>query len=306
MVARVSAAAERLGYRPDVAGRTLRTGRTFHLGFAVADIGNPVYVEMMRAIHEVVSPGGYRVVIMGSGNSVESAVSLVESLDRGLVDGLFISPLWTDKTVVAALAELDVPVVLLGPAPPDVTFDSVGTDSALGIRLVVAHLVATGRKRLVFLNGPVMTTAGSARRRGFDEAVADPALGVEWADSVTADDFTVAAGAAAARAILDLPRDSVDAVVGANDLLAIGCVAAARERGLAVPGDLAVTGMDDTEFAHIYSPSLTTVSLGAAERGRQAAQLMLARLAGEGSEPRRVVVAPRIVLGQSTAQAGQP
>ncbi|MDR1213137.1 MAG: LacI family transcriptional regulator [Propionibacteriaceae bacterium] len=301
MVERVQAAAKRLGYRPDAAARTLRTGRTLHLGFAVADIGNPVYVEMMRAIHEVVSPDGYHVVVMSSGNSAASARQLVESLSFGLVDGLIVSPLWTDAALIGDLARLDFPVVLLGPAPADSPVDSVGTDSAAGIRLAVEHLQATGRRRLVFLNGPAPTTAGSARQRGLAQAVADPALGVELVGSAMADDFTVAAGTTAVQDLLDRPRGTFDAVVAANDLLAIGAVTAARRRGWTVPADLAVTGMDGTEFAHIFSPSLTTVSLGARERGQRAAELMLERLTGGRTEPRRVEVPPRLVLGESTA-----
>jgi LacI family transcriptional regulator len=303
MVARVRTVADQLGYRPDITARMLRTKRTYHLGFAVADIGNPVYVEMMRAIHSVVAPDGFHVVVMSSGDSVESTARLVESLDNGLVDGLIISPLWTNDALIEGLGALRFPTVLIGPAPADSPIDSVGTDSAAGIRLAVAHLAETGRRRLAFLNGPLDTTAGSNRQRGFEQAASDPTLGVETAGMTVAGDFTVSAGRTAAATLLDT-RDHVDAIVAANDLLAIGCFTAAHDRGLEVPADIGVTGMDDTEFAHVYSPSITSVSLGAEERGRRAAELLLARIEDPARPPRRVVVPPHLVIGRSTAVEG--
>lgn len=311
MVERVRAAAAELGYSPDVTGRSLRMRRTFQIAFAVADIGNPVYVEMLSAIHEVLAPHGYRVVVMATGDSPSSTTELVRSLSSGFVDGMIVSPLRTDRELVRVIKRAPVPVVVIGRPLGSHGIDSVSTDSAGGIGQAVRHLLAIGRRRIGFLNGPLDTTPGEARKRGFDSAVTARGFDAERVDSAVAEDFTVAAGVAAAHRLLaDLPDGGarLDAVVAANDLLAIGAIRAARELGLSVPEDVAVTGMDDTELGRVFQPSLTSVSLGSAERGSAAARIMLGLVDGSGGdgedrEPQQTSVGPRLFVRESTVPA---
>jgi len=125
-------------------------------------------------------------------------------------------------------------------------------------------------------------------------------------------DFTFAAGLDAARELLDRPGAGgppLDAVVAANDLIAAGVYHAAAERGLRIGADLAVVGMDDSALAAQLLPTLTSVDLGAADRGRHAAELLLARLREPGRPAQAVVVEPTLVVRSSTApsqEAGDP
>lgn len=309
MVERVRAAAEELGYRPHETGRSLRMRRTFQVAFAVADIGNPVYIEMLTAIHAVLAPHGYRVVVMSTGDTVASTVDLVHSLEGGFVDGMIISPLRVDDAFVTAAEEAAVPVVVIGRSLADHGIDSVSTDSAGGIAQAVDHLVAVGRRRIGFLNGPLDTTPGEARQRGFDAATGAPSFTAEHGGTEVADDFTVAAGLTAAHRLLDRAADDgtpLDAVVAANDLLAIGAIRAAGERGLTVPGDLAVTGMDDTDIGRVFQPSLTSVSLGSGRRGHLAAELVLGLLDDGEDRGRFVTVGPELFVRESSVAAPTP
>lgn len=303
MVERVRAAAAELGYRPHVTGRSLRMQRTFQVAFAVADIGNPVYTEMLTALHGVLAPHGYRVVVMTTGDSVSATVDLVRSLDGGFVDGMIISPLRVDDSFVAAVESAAVPVVVIGRSLAEHGIDSVSTDSAGGIAQAIEHLVATGRRRIGFVNGPLDTTPGEARQRGFEAATAAPSFTAEVVGTVVAEDFTVAAGVTSAHRLLEQATDAgtgLDAVVAANDLLAIGAIRAASERGLSVPEDLAVTGMDDTELGRVFQPSLTSVSLGSGRRGRVAAELMLGLLDDDAEQGQFVLVGPELMVRESS------
>lgn len=305
MVERVRAAAAELGYSPDVIGRSLRMKKTFQIAFAVADIGNPVYVEMMSAVHRVLAPHGYRVVTMITGDTTASTTELVRSLSGGFVDGMILSPLRTDDALIEAIREQQVPVVVVGRPLGDHGIDSVSTDSTDGIGRALHHLEEIGRRRVGFLNGPLDTTPGEARQRGFE---ADTATFESTAVEV-ADDFTVAAGVVAARRLLAAgARDGepLDAVVAANDLLAIAVIRAARERGLSVPADLAVAGMDDTEFGRVFQPSLTSVSLGSAERGRAAARIILNLAEGHDGGTQQVLVEPELIVRESTDPSALP
>jgi len=297
MVERVRAAAAELGYSADAIGRSLRMKKTFQVAFAVADIGNPVYVEMMRAIHAVLEPHGYRVVVMSTGDTATSTTDLVRSLNSGFVDGMIVSPLRTDDRLIAEIQQAPVPVVVIGRPLDDRGISSVSTDSAGGIGEAVRHLHAIGRRHLGFLNGPLDTTPGAARQRGFDAATRE--ITFDRADQEIAADFTVTAGLEAARRLF--ARGRLDALVAANDLLAIGAIRAVRELGLSVPEDVAVTGMDDTEIGRVFQPSLTSVSLGSTERGRAAAEIMLQLADDPDRAVQQVTVGPELVVRESSA-----
>lgn len=302
-VEKVRAAAAELGYVADETARSLKLGRTRQLAYAVADIGNPVYVEMMTSIERLVAASGYRLVISTTGDA-KATVDLVRTLVRGVVDGMILSPLRVTDELVAAIAAAPVPVVVLGRLPDGAPVDSVRADSERGMRLVVDHVVGEGRRCIAFLNGPSDTTPGRLRAEGFRRAV-EGRPGVTSL-SVEADDFTIAEGYRAALGLLRDPAAEVDAIVAANDLIGIGALHATDDLGLAVPGDVVVTGVDDTELAQVSRPGLTSVDLGAAERGRVAADLLLARLAEPDRAVHTVTVAPSLqVRGSSLVRAAR-
>ncbi|MEV8376520.1 LacI family DNA-binding transcriptional regulator [Kribbella sp. NPDC056861] len=296
---RVRRAVEELGYVPDSRARSLKVGRTFQLTLAVADVGNPVYVTMMRAVEEVVSAAGYRLVVTTTGPDVVDEVALVRGMARGYADGLVISPLRVDDDLIKSIRECDVPVVVAGNVPSSAGVDTVRANSPKGMLLAVEHLLAKGRRRIAFVNGPVDTVPGGARAKGFADAM--KANGLRPVAEVEAVDFTFAAGREAGVELLSgLNGAPLDAIVAANDLLAVGIMHELAARGLVVPDDVAVIGMDDSELAEQVFPPLTSVNLGSAERGRRAAELLLARIEDDSRTPRRIVVQPTLSVRRST------
>lgn len=296
MAERVRRAVDELGYVPDARARSLKVGRTFQLTLAVADVGNPVYVTMMRAVEEVVSAAGYRLVVTATGPEVVDEVALVRGMARGYADGLLISPLRVDEDLVKSIRECEVPVVVAGNVPAKAGVDTVRANSPKGMLLAVDHLVSRGRTRIAFLNGPADTVPGAARSKGFTDALKTHNL--EPVAAAEAADFTFAAGRAAAPDLL--AAGGLDAVVCANDLLAVGLMHELAAAGLRVPEDVAVVGMDDSELAEQSFPPLTSVNLGSAERGRRAAELLLARIEDNERAPRRIVVQPSLSVRRST------
>jgi LacI family transcriptional regulator len=295
MAERVRRAVAELGYVPDARGRSLKVGRTFQLTLAVADVGNPVYVTMMRAVEEVVSAAGYRLVVTTTGADIVDEVALVRGMARGYADGLVISPLRVDEDLIKSIQECEVPVVVAGNVPARAGVDTVRANSPKGMLLAVEHLIARGRERIAFLNGPADTVPGTARAKGFADAL--KAHDLQPAAVAEATDFTFPAGRAAGEQLL---QQEVDAVICANDLLAVGLMHELAGAGLEVPADVAVVGMDDSELAEQSLPPLTSVNLGSAERGRRAAELLLARIEDSTRTPRRIVVQPRLSVRRST------
>lgn len=301
MTRRVREAAEALGYVPNISGRMLRTGRTDQIALAVADVGNPVYVQMMRAVTTVVAKAGYRLVLSSTGSDPGAEIDLVTSLNRGYADGLVISPLRVTSELLEALRASRLPIVVIGTLPPDVELDNVRADSATGIGLAVDHLVAGGRERIALVNGPVDTVPGAARLAGYVDAVRRLGLPANPELQVIASGFTYRDGRRAAANLL--AQSSPDAVVCSNDLLAVGALKELRARGLRVPDDVAVVGMDDTEAAELATPSLTSVDLGSAKRASTAAKLLIRRLENPEAPILRRVIAPALSVRESTDPA---
>ena len=302
MVAKVRAAADQLGYTPNAMARSLKVRRTEQIAFGVADVGNPVYVDMMRAVEAEARAEGYRLVLSSTGSDPSAVLDLLRSLAHGYADGLILSPLRVTDEILDALRRLRVPAVVIGRIPPDVPVDNVRANSAGGVRMAVEHLYETGRRRIAFLNGPADTVPGAARARAFDRVCRRLGLPDDADLRAEADDFTIEAGLDVVGDLVERARP--DAVLAGNDLLAVATLQTLRERGRPVPGDVAVVGMDDTELALVTTPTLTSVSLGADERGRLAARLLLERLQDPDHEPQRMAVQPRLrVRGSSSAGA---
>ena len=293
---RVRAAAQELGYVPDATARSLKVGKTEQIALAVADVGNPVYVGMMHEISRVVTKAGYRLVLSSTGANPKDQIDLLVGLNRGFADGLILSPLRAPEELGAQLKASRFPIVIIGAVPPGVELDNVRADSVAGMALAVDHLAEKGRTDIAFVNGPVDTTPGAARRNGYLTAL--KALGTKPGTQVSARDFTYQAGLKAAAALLD--KETPDAIVCANDLLAIAALNVATRRGLRIPDDIAIVGMDDTDIADLANPPITSVNLGATKRARTAAKLLLRRLDKPDAPLRSVVIEPTLTVRESS------
>lgn len=296
---RVQAAAQELGYVADATARSLKVGRTEQIALAVADVGNPVYVDMMHEVSRVVTDAGYRLVLSSTGSNPDDQITLLRSLNRGYADGLLLSPLRVTPELINTIRSSRLPIVVIGSLPPDVEVDNVRADSAAGMKLAVKHLAKQGRRRIAFINGPVDTVPGAARLAGYTTAMTKRELPMSDDMTVSADDFTLSAGLTAAEALLG--QASPDAIVCANDLLAVAALKVLARRGIRVPDDIALVGMDDTDIAELSIPSITSVDLRSAKRARTAAKLLLRRLEDPASPVSRIVIEPRLRVRESSA-----
>lgn len=299
-VERVERAAAELGYVPNAVARSLKGGRTRQLTFAMPDIGNPVYVAMVRAIQAVTKAAGYRLLLHSTDAVVEDELAVLRSLGDRTSDGLIICPIRITDAHVEALRTAAGPVVVIGSLPDGVPVDSVRADSVAGAALAVRHLHETGRRRIAFVNGPSDTVPGGNRDAGYRAALDDCGL-VYDPDLVVHTDFGIESGAEATDRLL---AARPDAVFCANDQLALGAARALHARGLRIPEDVAVAGMDDSVLAQAGWPPLTSVDLGSTERGRRAADLLLRRLdTPEAATPSSTTAPPRLVVRASTGPA---
>jgi LacI family transcriptional regulator len=189
-------------------------------------------------------------------------------------------------------------VIVIGRPTTGTPVDTVRAYSRKGAAEAVRHLHAAKRRRIAFLNGPQHTAPGSSRRLGYLDGLRSCSLARDDSLIEVAADFMIEPGRRATERLLE--RERPDAILCSNDLLAIGALAALREAGLDVPGDVAIVGMDNTPLSEVTWPTLTTVDLGSSERARIAAELLLERIEDPAREPRVVGVEPRLVVRASS------
>jgi LacI family transcriptional regulator len=296
-LARVTAAAEAVGYVPNAAARSLRSRRTGQVAFAMPDVANPVYTSMVGSIQQVMQDQGRRLLLHSTGANADDELSLLDDLKQRYVDGLILCSLDFTPAHVQAVRNAAVPVAIIGRAPKEARVDTVRPNSRRGAAEAVRHLYSLGRRRIALLNGPEATAPGSSRRQGYLDGLST--CGLERDDSLieVASDFMLEPGREAAERLL--ARTTPDAIFCANDLLALGTLGALRDAGLDVPRDVAVVGMDDTSLAAVSWPPLTSVDIGSHERAKLAAELLLKRIERPGRRVSSVGVEPRLVIRES-------
>ena len=294
---RVLDAIERLGYRPNVLARGLRTSRSQTIGLVIPDITNPFYPALARGLQDVLGPAGYDEIISNTDGDRGMERAAIEQMIARQVDGLAFAVFHTHAEDLLPAIEAGIPVVRLGGRLVQEGVDVVHSDDEGGAAEAARYLLERGYRRIGFVCGPEAEGPAAERVAGYRAALAeagapaDPRLVVHT-------HFSRAGGREGAAALLDLPEPP-DAVLCANDIMAIGALETAARRGLHVPDDLAVMGFDDIEAAGLISPGLTTMANPAREIGQACARLLLDRLSGQAAGYREVVIPARLVRRQS-------
>ncbi|GIJ43338.1 LacI family transcriptional regulator [Virgisporangium aliadipatigenens] len=301
--ARVRAAAQALHFTPNRLGRSLAEGRHAANGIVFPDLVGPYYAEVVLGYEEAASELGSSVLILATGRRRDAAAAVVELAGR--VDGLVIMGNTVDDATAAGIAAGGVPVVLLA-REPLAGIDTIRTRNAASAKVLAAHLVEHGHRRIAFLGDPAGSPDVAGRFAGL--AAGLRAAGLPAPEPVSCG-LETAAGEAAAAVLLD--GDRPDAIVGANDEVALGALLAAAAVGLRVPDDLAVTGWDDVLAARFAG--LTTVRQPMRELGATAARWVHRRIAERTADPnrplapaRRRILPTQLVVRRSCGHHGTP
>ncbi|MFC4104929.1 LacI family DNA-binding transcriptional regulator [Micromonospora zhanjiangensis] len=267
--ARIRAVAEELHFTPSRLGRSLAERQHAANGIVFPDLAGPYYAEVVLGYEEVAADLGRSVLILTTGGRRSTERTVLELAGR--VDGLVIMGRTVDDDVVRRIAASGLPMVLVARHPVG-EVDTITTESRRSSREVTEHLLAHGHRRFAFLGDPDRSPDVADRYAGFADVLARASLP---APTPVPCAFDLAAGRAEGSRLLR-SRDRPDAVVCANDEVALGLLTAARERGLRVPEDLAITGWDDVMAARFAG--LTTVRQPLRELGATAAQRLHERI----------------------------
>lgn len=301
---RVLECVDALGYVPHSAARSLSLRKTQHIGVVLPDLHGEFFSELIRGIDRAARRAGYHVLISGSHSDADEIEAVLRAL-HGRVDGLILMPMGLQPDVRRARLPRRLPVVLLNDSDPDTEHDSIRIDNRGGARSATEHLIDLGHRRIAVVRGPEDNSDAAERLAGFRDALAarDVAFDPEW---LLAGDFREESGYRAGTLLARSPTRPT-AVFATNDAMAIGCLAALRERGLSVPADLALVGFDDIPIARFLDPPLTSVRVAIAELGARAIERLLATIEGaNGSTRHHEIVAATLVVRASTSPLPDP
>lgn len=291
--ARIRAVAEQLGYRANPIARALSTSKTRMIAVMVSDVANPFYSELIRGTQMAASEEDYVVVLA---DAQESGTLERETLERLLpvVDGIVIGSSRMSELALRTIAK-QTTLVVLNHALTDIP--SVVTDNEAGMRAAVAHLRDLGHTAITYVAGPEASWADGVRWRALRDNAREMGLNTRRVGPV---DPTFDGGLGIGDEVL---AEHVSAVIGYNDLVAIGIMAAVRRSGLRVPRDVSVVGFDDILTSRLTTPPLTTVAAPIRFMGATAVRNLLAMLHGAQPRAGRAYVLPvKLMVRGSTAQ----
>ncbi|MFC0672560.1 LacI family DNA-binding transcriptional regulator [Brachybacterium hainanense] len=312
MRAKVEAAIEELGYRPQIAGKQLRAGTSGIITLAVPSLTFSYFSDVAQRFIDEARTRHRTILLHSTSAGLEQELELIAGHRVGLGDGVIYNPLLMPLERLRAIANLPQPMVLIGEhVDPDALphgVDYVRIDNRAAMAEATAHLLAADPRRIAFLGQlpagdlvPEFSTA-ALRTAGFRDAVAAAgrrAPDVTWASVAN---WHRSDGRAATHALLEA-HPEVDAIVAANDELALGALTGLRDRGLRVPEDVAVVGFDDIPETPYASPALSTISQDKTQLARRALDLLLERIDGHDGPGRTVTVAHRLVVRESSRRA---
>jgi DNA-binding LacI/PurR family transcriptional regulator len=289
----ILAAADDLGYRPNRTASSLVQQRTQTVGVHILDLHNPVFAEILDGVQEGVRSHDYSTLLVTGNADPTTERTEITRLLESRVEGLILIAHRLPDDVLAGIAR-EVPTVVVTWRTDGIPgLDSVAGDDLAGARLAVDHLMGLGHVHIAHVSGGDNRIARQ-RRAGYELAMADHGLASLVVDGA----FSEQGGYAGAVSAVDA---GATALVVANDLAAIGAMAALRDRGLRVPEDMSVVGYDGMRL--LESLDLTTVAQPLAEMGRIAADLVMERIAEPGRASEHVQVETMLVARGSSGPA---
>ncbi len=295
-LAKVMASAKRLGYLPDGAARALASGRSMTIGAIVPTLDSAIFARALQAMQATLAQSGYLLLVASHEASPAAETQAVRALLGRGVDGLMLVGAERAPETAALLKASGLPVVLTWCG--DGHFTAVTIDNALAGRLAAEHLVGLGHRRIGMIVGHLQfNDRQRARLEGARAALAEAGLALP--DSMVVEQaLTLAGGRAGCAMLLDLDTPPT-ALIGGIDLFAIGCLEEAHARGLAVPEDLSVVGIDGLDMSAHVSPGLTTVHVPTGRIGKLAAQTLMAMVAGRAVDKQQSLPVELVVRRSS-------
>ncbi|USD43788.1 substrate-binding domain-containing protein [Vibrio sp. SCSIO 43135] len=291
---RVNRAAQELNYAPSALARSLKVNRTKTIGMLVTTSTNPFFGEVVKGVERSCYHQGYNLILCNTEGDNERMKASINTLLQKRVDGLLLMCSTLEGERIDVFERYpDIPVVVMDWGPMLFTSDKIQDNSLRGGYMATKYLIDSGHKEVGCITGPLIRHQAQMRYEGYKRAINEAGLDFNpnW---IVEADFECEGGYEAFNKILskgDLPSS----IFVCNDMMAMGVINAANEKGIKIPEDVSLIGYDDIHIAKFMSPSLTTIHQPKYRLGKAAVETLLKKLEKETEEAQVVQLEPTLV-----------
>jgi LacI family transcriptional regulator len=294
LTAAVQKAIKAMGFSPHSGARGLRSGRTHILGLVVPDITNPFFVEALRGVEDEAIQHGYEVMVCNSNDQPELELRHLNALFAQRVDGVLLAT--ADSYAARHTPVFDgAPIVFVDCIPLNLSVNSVVTDNFDAAYRAMRYLIELGHQRIAVISGRVVHSTSMYRVEGCRKAMQEANLAA-IEKSMQQGDSHIDSGYRIGLSLLQSPEPPT-AIFTMNNRMALGVWRAIRELGTPCPERVSVMSFDDSDWASVVTPSLTTIAQPSYEIGKASVELLLHSIESAQQE---IEVAPREILLKST------
>lgn len=299
---KVLAAIDLLNFVPRKASRQFRPGRERTLGLALADMGNPFFVDVALGAESAAKELGVGVVIVHNGEDVAREEQNLDLLVQQRVHGIMITPVDERNPRLNQLAERGVPLVYVDRISGDQPCCWLATDDLAGGQLAGDHLTRSGHRRIAFVGDPMISRQVEDRLQGLRDAVAAAELPDETVELLRASSWKIRDGRSVGLELVERrAEDRPTAIFCANDMLALGVLQELVQHGVRVPQDVAIVGFDDLDWASTSTVPLSSVRQPRDLLGRTAVRMILDEIEqGATHVHEHVIFPPELVIRDSS------
>ncbi|MEP0519234.1 MAG: LacI family DNA-binding transcriptional regulator [Hyphomicrobiales bacterium] len=274
---RIQAVIDEMGYMRNSAARTLNSGRTMTVGAIVPTLDHAIFAKFLHALESRFSAQGYSLMISSSEWDADTEVNKAQAMVDMGAEALVVSGAEHSDDFISLVRRYDVPTILTSFFDPNADLPTIGYDNAKVARMAIGYLAGLGHREIAVLHGPKLNNdRTTARLEGLLSFGGD--LNLDLVETT----LDVQGGRLGATAAFS-NNPSITAILGLSDLLAIGALFEAQDRGVIVPSELSIMGFDNLELGTATSPPLSTIRLGVAKMAQRTADAICAHLANGNS-----------------------
>jgi LacI family transcriptional regulator len=299
---RVAEAAAAVGYAPNAFARSLRLGKSRLIGVVVGDIANPFWGAMVRVVEKIAISAGYSIIVCNTDDREDRELAVLDQLRAQRVAGILLTPVGQGADYLQHLDQRDLPpLVTMDHKVRGLLRDFVGIDNRATARILTEYLLRLGHRRIAIISGRDGLWTADERVTGFVEAMGDAGIAVDPSLCVR----TNYRGDSAVAATIPLltRADRPTAIIGANNVIALGVVQAILDLGFRCPADISVAGIDDVPWSGLVRPLVTTAAQPIDEISGVAIEWLLEHISGTTSPAtaREKIFLPKLQVGDSCA-----
>ncbi|MBF6630475.1 MAG: LacI family DNA-binding transcriptional regulator [Comamonas sp.] len=305
--ARVAEVIRLMGYKPSPMAQSLKHGRTRLIGLAVADITNPFSIAVLRGAEQACQASGYLIVLFNLGNEAARERGVMHALETAQLDGLILNRVHTSAQIYEEAQASGKPIVLVDRQQTGMDVDFISVDNTAAVYTALDHLRQQGWRNFLLITEQTLgVSSRSARKKSFYDWLAEQPAGadncqgqhLEISDPGLTTDPNVLAWLQAAQA-----KQQPAAILSSNAIATLYTMGVVQSYGWQLGQDLGFVGIDETEWATLIGPGLTTIAQPTDQLGQLAVQCLVERMAGDTQPARHIQLPGQLIVRRSSQAA---